>query len=159
MSGDSKQSHFGTVLVWVQQVQSRFKPVFKLKKKRERKGGKLTIMRKSLLISIALFVFTLVAATAAAQTSPEKPIGVVNINSATAAEIAFLPGIGEKTAAAVVAHREQNGPFKKTTDLMQVKGIGDRTFERLQPYLTIEGKTTLVVEVKMPRKPSTKARD
>jgi comEA protein len=157
MSGDSKQSYFGTVLVWVQQVQSRFKPVF-ISKTTERKGGKLTIMRKSLLISIALFAFTLVAATAAAQTPAEKPVGVVNINTATVAEIAFLPGIGEKTAAAVVAHREQNGPFKKTTDLMQVKGIGDRTFERLSPYLTVEGKTTLVVEVKMPRKPSTKAR-
>jgi comEA protein len=146
------------VLVWVQQVQPRFKPVF-ISKTKERKGGKLTIMRKSLLISIALFVFTLVAAAAAAQTPAEKPLGVVNINTATAAEIAFLPGIGEKTAAAVVAHREQNGPFKKTTDLMQVKGIGDRTFERLNPYLTLEGKTTLVVEVKMPRKPSTKARE
>jgi comEA protein len=116
-------------------------------------------MRKSLLISIALFVFTLVAATAAGQTPAEKPVGVVNINTASAAEIGFLPGIGEKTAAAVVAHREQNGPFKKTTDLMQVKGIGDRTFERLGPYLTVEGKTTLVVEVKMPRKPSSKARE
>lgn len=116
-------------------------------------------MRKSLLISIALFVFTMVAATAAGQTPAEKPLGVVNINTASVAEIAFLPGIGEKTAAAVVAHREQNGPFKKTTDLMQVKGIGDRTFERLAPYLTVEGKTTLVVEVRMPRKPSSKARE
>jgi comEA protein len=156
MLGDSKQSYFGTVLVWVQQVQSRFKPI-SISRKKE-KGGKLTIMRKSLLIPIALFVTTLITAAAAAQTPAEKPIGVVNINTATAAEIAFLPGIGEKTAAAVVAHREQNGPFKKTTDLMQVKGIGDRTFERLQPYLTVEGKTTLVVEVKMPRKPSPKAR-
>lgn len=115
-------------------------------------------MRKSLLIPIALFVLALASTGALAQEAA-KPAGVVNINTATAAELAFLPGIGPKAAERIIAYREEHGPFKKTTDLMQVKGIGDRTYERLSPYLTVEGKTTLAVEVKMPRKPSSKARE
>ena len=53
--------------------------------------------------------------------------GPVNINTADAATIAMeLKGVGEKTAAAIVAYREEHGPFKTLDDLKKVKGIGDK---------------------------------
>lgn len=73
---------------------------------------------KSLIRSIILsFAFLSAAAFA----------GPVNINTADAATIAMeLKGVGEKTAAAIVAYREEHGPFKTLDDLKYVKGIGDK---------------------------------
>lgn len=53
--------------------------------------------------------------------------GPVNVNTADAATIATeLKGIGEKTAAAIVAYREEHGPFKTLEELKKVKGVGDK---------------------------------
>lgn len=109
-------------------------------------------MRKSLylgLILVLLAVTTPAFATDAdAETAGRAPAGVVNINTADASQLAFLPRIGEKAAQRIVEYRTQHGPFKKTSDLMQVKGVGEKTYERLAPYLTLEGKTTLSAKVK-----------
>ncbi|MGH9459567.1 MAG: ComEA family DNA-binding protein [Thermoanaerobaculia bacterium] len=112
-------------------------------------------MRKSLIGTLMLLV--VVATAAIAQEA--APEGVVNVNTAEAEQLALLPGIGIKTAERIVAWRSENGEFAKLTDLMQVKGIGDATFERIRPYVTLEGKTTLASEVRLPRKakPSTTA--
>ncbi|OFP34580.1 ComEA family DNA-binding protein [Corynebacterium sp. HMSC071B10] len=58
--------------------------------------------------------------------------GVLSLNTATAAELTALPGVGEATAQAIVQHRETNGPFAKSEDLMDVKGIGPAKFEALK---------------------------
>ncbi len=116
-------------------------------------------MRKS--HSLILAVLLAFAAVGASAEDAPAAAGVVNINTATAEQIAYLPGIGAKTAERIVAFREEKGAFKKPTDLMQVKGIGDKTFERLSPYLATEGKTTLSAPIRTPRKakpkPSTPA--
>src|SRR5262245_32559960 len=62
---------------------------------------------------------------------------VVNINTASAAELDALPGIGAKTAALIVEYRQKNGPFKKVEELMNVRGIGEKNFLKLKPQLTI----------------------
>ena len=55
----------------------------------------------------------------------------VNINKASASEIAeALNGIGESKAQAIVAYRQQHGQFKKASDIVQVKGIGQAIFEK-----------------------------
>ena len=82
--------------------------------------------------------------------------GVVNINTADAAQLALLPRIGEKAAQRIIEYRTQHGSFKKTSELMQVKGIGAKTYERLAPYIVVEGKTTLGAKVQSPRKPRAK---
>jgi len=69
--------------------------------------------------------------------------GVVNLNSATEEELVRLPGIGPAKAQAILRMREQRGPFKKVEDVMQVRGIGRKTFRKLQPMLTLQGRTTL----------------
>jgi len=62
---------------------------------------------------------------------------VVNINTASVAEFATLPGIGEKTAARIVEYRQKNGNFKKVEELMNVRGIGEKNFLKLKPQLAI----------------------
>ena len=57
---------------------------------------------------------------------------MVSLNSATAAELTTLPGVGEATAAAIVAHREANGPFTTVEQLMDVRGIGPAKFEAMR---------------------------
>lgn len=72
------------------------------------------------------------AAPPAAAASDSGGAGVVSLNSATAAELTTLPGVGEATAAAIVAHREANGPFTAVEQLMDVRGIGPAKFEAMR---------------------------
>jgi competence ComEA-like helix-hairpin-helix protein len=58
--------------------------------------------------------------------------GLLNVNTATAEQLAALPGLGEKTAAAVVAYRAAHGKFKRVADLDQVEGIGPATIAKLE---------------------------
>jgi competence protein ComEA len=67
---------------------------------------------------------------------------VVNINTATAAELEALPGVGAKTAARIVEYRQKNGPFKKIEDLMNVRGLGEKNFLKLKGQLTVGGAKT-----------------
>lgn len=80
-------------------------------------------------------VFALIAAF-----SLSFAMAVVNINTATPAELQTLKGIGAKKAADIVAYREQNGPFKTVEDLTKVKGIGAKTLEKLKPEITVDAK-------------------
>jgi comEA protein len=61
----------------------------------------------------------------------------ININTATASELEGLPGIGARTAARIVEYRQKNGPFKKVEELMNVRGVGEKSFLRLKPQLTL----------------------
>jgi competence protein ComEA len=61
----------------------------------------------------------------------------LNINTATAAEFEGLPGIGARTAARIVEYRQKNGPFKKVEELMNVPGVGEKSFLRLKAQLTL----------------------
>ena len=111
-------------------------------------------MRKSPILALALVVISL-CGTAFAADADQK--GVVNINTADATQLALLPGVGAKAAQLIVDYRTEHGAFAKATDLMQVKGFGDKRFERLSPYISVDGKTTLTAKVKSPRKPRAKA--
>jgi competence protein ComEA len=68
---------------------------------------------------------------ATAQTPP------VNLNTATAADLEKLPGIGPATAARIVEYRQKNGAFKKAEELMNVQGIGEKTFLKLKSLVTV----------------------
>ncbi|KKK35452.1 hypothetical protein WN59_01065 [Salinicoccus sediminis] len=62
----------------------------------------------------------------------------VNINTAGVPELTSLNGIGEKKAQVIIDYREESGLFMAPEDLMNVPGIGEKTFESLKPYITID---------------------
>ena len=65
----------------------------------------------------------------------ERPAGeLVDLNTATTAELETLPGVGPKTAEAIIAGR----PYGAIDDLIRVKGIGEKSLEKLRPYITVE---------------------
>ncbi|MCE5216835.1 helix-hairpin-helix domain-containing protein [bacterium] len=63
--------------------------------------------------------------------------GQVHLNSATAEELEALPGVGPVVAGRIVSYRQTVGPFRRVEDLLQVKGIGEKTFARMKPYLSL----------------------
>lgn len=71
---------------------------------------------------------------------PTGALAQVELNTATAAELAKLPGLGKTKASAVVAYREQNGPFERVEQLDKVSGIGKATVEKLRPHVSVNGK-------------------
>ncbi|HYN41721.1 MAG TPA: helix-hairpin-helix domain-containing protein [Thermoanaerobaculia bacterium] len=81
------------------------------------------------------------AADTAAAPAPAKK--TVNVNQASADELARLPRVGPSLAGKIVSHREKNGPFKRTEDLMEVTGIGEKMFTLLKPHVSVSGPTTL----------------
>jgi len=109
-------------------------------------------MRKSHGIFLSLIIVTLCASAFAADVQGATPAGVININTADASQLSLLPRVGLKAAQRIVDYRTQHGPFHKATDLMQVKGFGDKTFARISSYLTLDGKSTLTAKVQGPRK-------
>jgi competence protein ComEA len=63
-------------------------------------------------------------------------VGPIDLNRASASELDQLPGVGPATAAAIVAHRDTNGPFSSVDDLEAVRGIGPAKVESLRPLVT-----------------------
>ncbi|MEB3287195.1 MAG: ComEA family DNA-binding protein [Vampirovibrionales bacterium] len=61
----------------------------------------------------------------------------IGVNQASAGQLDLLPGIGPKLAQRIVAYRKQNGPFQRLEDLKNVKGIGEKNFSKMQPYLAL----------------------
>jgi competence protein ComEA len=71
--------------------------------------------------------------------TPTPPVGgLVNINTADAALLETIPGVGPTIASRIIAYREENGPFERVDDLTKVAGIGPATLEKIKPYVTVE---------------------
>jgi len=94
-------------------------------------------------ILVAALVITLGAAaqTQGAQDTPRSTTASastpLNLNSASVAQLEALPGIGRATAERIVEYRQKNGGFKKAEDLMNVRGIGEKSFLKLKPLVTV----------------------
>lgn len=63
---------------------------------------------------------------------------VVNLNTATLAELESLPGLGETISQRIIDYRTEYGPFRTVEELDEVEGIGPRTLEKLRPFVTVE---------------------
>jgi competence protein ComEA len=83
------------------------------------------------------------------------PAKKVNINTASSTELAYLPRIGARVAERIVERRKEK-PFARPEELMEVKGIGEKLFLSLKPYVSITGPTTLDAKVRLSSSPSSR---
>lgn len=110
---------------------------------------------RALFILLALTAMAAIPAAAVAQQAapagksraaakPANPAAgstaIVNLNTATQAQLESLPGVGPKAAERILEYRQKNGQFKKVEDLMNVKGFGEKTFLKLKPRLAVTDK-------------------
>jgi competence protein ComEA len=97
-------------------------------------------MRGLTLAGLAVAFLLATGAGLQAQDAPgaaKAATATVNLNTATRAQLETLPGIGASTAARIVEYREKNGGFKKIEDLMNVRGIGEKSFLKLKPLVIV----------------------
>ena len=97
----------------------------------------------ALLVAAVLCACALRAAEATEAAAGKK----ININQASSAQLALLPRVGAKAAERIVEYRKAHGSFGQTEELMEVKGIGEKLFTQLKPYVTLSGPTTLAEKV------------
>ena len=102
---------------------------------------------KTLTKTLAAAALIAAFASSAVATAGEPEADRVNINTATEAELAYLPGVGPSTAQKIVAHRERR-PFKKIEQIIRVRGIGRKTFKKMRPFLAVDGPTTAEKKLK-----------
>ncbi len=114
-------------------------------------------MRTKTLTCVALAAVVALGALAA----PTAVKDQVNINTATVQELQLLPRVGPALAQRIVDFRTANGAFKAPEELVRVKGIGEKSFQRLAPYVSVSGATTLKEKVRSPRaaKPTDKSQN
>ena len=77
------------------------------------------------------------SATSVSQPAPSDSSDPIDLNQATAAELESLPGVGPRTSERIIEYRRDNDGFKKIEELMNIRGIGERSFLRLRPLVTV----------------------
>ena len=98
-------------------------------------------MTRIMIAAIAAIALSAAAAGAQGRATAPKATATaaapVNLNTATMDQLATIPGIGVKTAERIIAYREKNGGFKKVEDLMNVSGVGEKSFLKMKPLITV----------------------
>jgi competence protein ComEA len=107
--------------------------------------AKFVVLMFVLLAMGSVGVAPLLAQAAGDMRGASTPPGVtaarpIDLNAATARDLEALPGIGARTAQRILEYRQKAGGFKKIEELMNVRGIGEKSFLRLKPLVTIGGK-------------------
>jgi len=91
----------------------------------------------ALTLSVAILGAPVWVAAQDDKTAAIKTVSTVNLNTATAEQLETLPGIGRRTAERILEHRQKSGGFKKIEELMNVRGIGEKSFLKLKPMITV----------------------
>lgn len=92
-------------------------------------------MKRNRIIPLCIVVAVMMALVSVSLAQEAEKI---NINKASAVELTQLKRIGPKLSERIVEYREKHGPFERPEDIMQVKGIGPKTFELNKDLITTE---------------------
>jgi competence protein ComEA len=97
----------------------------------------MTVFKK--FISVFLVIGLVLVLSGQASGAEKQPTTTkrININTATVKQLSELPRIGEKIALRIINFRKQNGKFKRIEELMKVKGIGEKLFDKLKNRITV----------------------
>jgi len=100
-------------------------------------------MRRLMIILLATLGLGIAPATFAAETSTPTAITAntvqMDLNRVSADDLAHLPGLGQVKSEAIIAYRQQHGPFSSVEQLLEVKGIGPAILNKIRPSLTVSG--------------------
>jgi competence protein ComEA len=94
-------------------------------------------LRRFVASGLALAMAALLVAGPAMAAGKPAPAAKVNINTANVEQLTTLPGVGPKLAARIVEYRQKSGTFRSTQDLMNVKGVGEKNFAKIEAWLTV----------------------
>jgi competence protein ComEA len=99
------------------------------------------MMIRILLAAIAAIALSASPSSAQGKAPAPKPTATaaapINLNTATAEQLATIPGVGPKMAERIIDYRQKNGGFKKIEDLMNVSGVGEKSFLKMKPLITV----------------------
>lgn len=93
--------------------------------------------RRMIATGLAVAVAALLAVSPALAEAKAPPADKVNINTATIEQLVTLPGVGATLAGRIVEYREKAGRFASVEELLNVKGIGEKNFEKIADWLTV----------------------
>jgi competence protein ComEA len=95
------------------------------------------MLRRFVASGLALAMAALLVSGTALAAAKPAPTAKVNINSASVEQLTTLPGVGPKLAARIVEYRQKSGAFRSAQDLINVRGIGEKNFAKIEAWLTV----------------------
>jgi len=93
-------------------------------------------LRRFVATGLALAMAALLVSGPAIAAGKPNPTAKVNINTATVEQLTTLPGVGPKLAARIIEYR-QKAPFRSPQELMNVKGVGEKNFAKIEAWLSV----------------------
>jgi competence protein ComEA len=93
-------------------------------------------LRRFVATGLALAMAALLVSPAFAAGKP-APTAKVNLNTASVEQLTTLPGVGPKLAARIVEYRQKSGTFRSPQELLNVQGIGEKNFAKMEAWLSV----------------------
>jgi len=94
-------------------------------------------LRRFVATGLALVMAALLVSGTAMAAGKPAPTAKVNLNTASVEQLTTLPGVGPKLAARIVEYRQKSGTFRNTQELMNVQGIGEKNFAKIEAWLSV----------------------
>jgi len=94
-------------------------------------------LRRFVATGLALAMAALLVSGTAMAAGKPAPTAKVNLNTASVEQLTTLPGVGPKLAARIVEYRQKSGAFRSTQELINVQGIGEKSFAKIEAWLSV----------------------
>jgi competence protein ComEA len=94
-------------------------------------------LRRFAATGLALAMAALLVSGTAMAAGKPAPTAKVNLNTASIEQLTTLPGVGPKLAARIVEYRQKSGTFRTTQELLNVQGIGEKNFAKIEAWLSV----------------------